>query len=67
MDNLSAPILQFAENPDRKTCLPLAIFLSHPIDSVELFPDNQRPILPQGLARGLPLYLVSKSLIGSFA
>jgi hypothetical protein len=47
--------------------MPLAIILIYPIDIVDLFINNQRQILHQNLSRGLPLYLVSESLIGSFA
>jgi len=67
MNNRLAPDLQTAINPDRKTCLPLALIVHHATGIVDFLPDNQGPILPKGLARGLPKYLVEISLIGSFA
>jgi hypothetical protein len=67
MHNLSAPILQFAENPDRETCRSLSLILLYFMDVVDFLTESQGPILPQGLARGLLLCLEGKSLIGSFA
>jgi hypothetical protein len=66
MNNQSTPVLQFVKNPDRKTCLPLALFLRPAPNIADFLPDNQGPIFPKGLARGLPKYLVEISLIGSF-
>jgi hypothetical protein len=66
LNNPSAPVLQSVKNPDRKTCMPLAIILLHSINTVGFLPNNQRPIIPPGLARVLLLGLGRESLIGSF-
>jgi hypothetical protein len=63
----SAPVLQSVKNPDRKTCRSLTLILLHFMDIIAYLAESQGPILPQGGARGLPLYLERKSLIGSFA
>jgi hypothetical protein len=55
MNNQSAPVLQFMKNPDRETCLPLALIVLHSTNSVDFLPDNQRPILPPGLGTGIAL------------